>query len=273
MAHKKIEVAARKSAYSASDLEKRPFFQRPTLSLKEGLKDKAKTGIIAEFKRQSPSKGIINGHADILAVTQAYAALGASGISVLTDERFFGGSQEDMIKARVHLVPLLRKDFILDPYQIVEARSMGADVVLLIAACLTPAAVQSMARLARSLGLEVLLEVHNAQELDHICEEVDLVGVNNRDLKSFSVDLRRSEQLSRLIPADKIKITESGIDRIETVRHLKTFGFAGFLIGEQFMKEPDPAIAFASFVNQLKQGLDESKSLRNDTTRSGQKAG
>ncbi len=273
VAHKKIEVAERQSATSTAELEKRVFFQRPTLSLRAALLDEQKTGIIAEFKRQSPSKGIINAQADVLAVTGAYAEHGASGISVLTDAHFFGGSHEDMTRSRVHGVPLLRKDFIVDPYQITEARALGADVILLIAACLTPSEVRSMARLGRSLGLEVLLEIHNEQELDHICEEIDLVGVNNRDLKSFSVDIHRSELLSRRIPTDKIKITESGIDRIDTLRHLKTFGFRGFLIGEQFMKQPDPAIAFASFVNQLKQGPHESESLWNDTTRSGQEAG
>ena len=184
-------------------------------------------------------------------VTQAYTQHGASCLSVLTDEYFFGGRNADLIKARINNIPILRKDFIIDEYQVAEARSIGADVILLIAACLTPARVEELARYAASLQLEVLLEIHNEDELQHICAATEIVGVNNRDLKTFTVDINRSIALSKKIPADKIKIAESGIDLIETITTFKNAGFRGFLIGENFMKQPDPAVAFAHFVQQL----------------------
>jgi indole-3-glycerol phosphate synthase len=214
--------------------------------------DDSKTGIIAEFKRKSPSKGIINDKADVIEVTEAYTKNGASCLSVLTDENFFGGTTADLKKARINNIPILRKDFIVDEYQVVEARAMGADVILLIAACLTPQRVKELATFAKSLQLEVLLEIHNEEELQHICAETEIVGVNNRDLKTFTVDINRSIQLSKKIPADKIKIAESGIHDIETIITFKNAGFRGFLIGENFMKQADPAKAFADFANQLK---------------------
>jgi len=220
--------------------------------LKQFLLDDTKTGLIAEFKRRSPSKGIINDKADVVEVTKAYTNHGASCLSVLTDSVFFGGSADDLSKARVNTIPILRKDFIIDEYQLIEARAMGADVILLIAACLTPDRVKELAFFAKSLQLEVLLEIHNEAELKHICDEVDMVGVNNRDLKTFSVDINRSIELGKQIAADKLKIAESGIDSIETIIAFKKAGFKGFLIGEHFMKQPDPTIAFAEFVKQLK---------------------
>ncbi len=162
---------------------------------------------------------------------------GRLALSVLTDQKFFGGSNEDLIKARVNSVPILRKDFIVDEYQIVEAKSIGADVILLIAACLVPADVKRLASFAKSLQLEVLLEIHNEQELEHICDECDVVGVNNRDLKSFTVDINRSIELSEKIPSDKVKISESGIADTDTIQRLRKAGFRGFLIGENFMKQ------------------------------------
>jgi indole-3-glycerol phosphate synthase len=273
IAHKKIEVEKRKGQINLSSFENSPLFSRPTFSLKKSLLDHELTGIIAEFKRKSPSRGVINDSADVVAVTQSYARHGAAALSILTDETFFGGSDGDLIKSRAQAIPILRKDFIIDPYQVIESRFIGADIILLIAACLSAAEVRHLAHLAKSLQLEVLLEIHNEEELDHICDEIDLVGVNNRDLRTFSVDIKRSEKLSELIPKEKIKITESGIGHVDTIFHLKTFGFLGFLMGESFMKEIDPAIAFASFVNDLKKGPHESKSLRHDPTRTGQKAG
>jgi indole-3-glycerol phosphate synthase len=254
IAQKKIEVAERKKNISINELEKQISFSRKTLSLKTFLLDENKTGIIAEFKRKSPSKGIINSDADVVEITNAYTINGASGLSVLTDESFFGGSSDDLIKARINKIPILRKDFIIDEYQITEAKAIGADVILLIAANLTIAETSRFAALAKSLKMEVLLEIHNEEELDHICDEVDIVGVNNRDLKTFTVDINRSIELSKKIPSDKIKISESGISNIDTIVHLKTFGFKGFLIGEKFMKEKNPAVAFASFVHKLKEG-------------------
>jgi indole-3-glycerol phosphate synthase len=250
--HKKTEVVEAKAAVPVAELEKRVFFTREPLSLKGSLGDPRKTGIIAEFKRRSPSKGVINDKASVVEVTKGYTEAGAACLSVLTDRNFFGGSPADLEAARVNAIPILRKDFIIDEYQIVEARAMGADVVLLIAACLKPAEVRRLARVADLLGLEVLLEIHNEEELDHICDETQIVGVNNRDLKTFTVDIERSIRLSQQMPADKLLIAESGINRVETIWHMRDSGFHGFLVGEHFMKDQNPAIAFASFVQQLK---------------------
>ncbi len=252
IAQKRKEVALRKQQTSVAELEKREFFGHETLSLKKFLLDPSKTGIIAEFKRKSPSKGIINDKVTVEEVTTAYAKYGASGISVLTDEEFFGGTLNDLLAATIHEVPLLRKDFMIDEYQLVEAKAYGAEVILLIAACLTPAEVKQMAVTARGLGLEVLLEIHNAEELDHICDEVTLVGVNNRNLKTFEVSIDTSLGLINKIPSDKPAIAESGISSVDTIVTLRSAGFKGFLIGENFMKQPSPSIAFADFVNQLK---------------------
>jgi indole-3-glycerol phosphate synthase len=249
---KKTEVAERKNAVSIADLESRSMFSRNTLSLRSALLDAGKTGIIAEFKRKSPSKGMINATANAAAVTNAYTTYGASGLSVLTDETFFGGSADDLEQARANNIPILRKDFIIDEYQLTEARAMGADVILLIAACLSPKQVRSLARYAKQLQLEVLLEIHNEEELEHICDEVDMVGVNNRNLKTFEVDINTSLQLKPRIPVEKLAVAESGISEVETILTLKEAGFSGFLIGENFMKQPDPSIAFADFVQQLK---------------------
>lgn len=249
--HKKVEVAARKKQTPVSELQKQAFFTRPVLSLAQFLLDDTKTGIIAEFKRKSPSKGIINGAADVVEVTSAYARFGASGLSVLTDEQFFGGSTADLIAARVNQVPILRKDFMIDEYQIVEARAMGADVILLIAACSTPAEVKRLAAFAASLQLEVLLELHAEEELEHVCDETKLVGINNRNLKTFEVDIDRSLRMAEQIPAGKIKIAESGISSVANIRLFKEHDFRGFLIGENFMKEAQPGEAFHKFIAQL----------------------
>ncbi len=250
--HKKIEVAAAKEKVALEELQQSNFYTRQTFSLKQFLLDETKTGIIAEFKRKSPSKGIINNTADVVDVTTAYTANGASCLSVLTDEHFFGGTADDLRKARINNIPILRKDFIIDEYQIVEARAMGADVILLIAACLSPKRVNELAEFAKSLQLEVLLEIHTEDELQHICDATEIVGINNRDLKTFTVDINRSIELGKKIPANKIKIAESGINSIDTICTFKKSGFKGFLIGENFMKQPNPTIAFADFVNQLK---------------------
>lgn len=252
IAHKKTEVAQAKSLKTISELEQMPFFSKPVLSLKQFLLNDAKTGIIAEYKRQSPSKGIINNIATVEEVTAAYAKYGASGISVLTDNHFFGGSLDDLLAATINEVPLLRKDFMVDEYQFIEAKAHGAEVVLLIAACLTPKLVKHFAVFAKNLGLEVLLEIHNQQELGHICDAVALVGVNNRNLKDFVVNINASIELIKQIPTEKVAIAESGISNTDTIITLRQAGFRGFLIGENFMKQPKPAIAFADFVTELK---------------------
>ena len=253
IATKKIEVEQKKELVPIEDLETFPHYHSPCNSLVSELLNESATGIIAEFKRKSPSKGVMNEHVQIGPVVEAYDVHGASGISILTDENYFGGTNEDIIYARsIVRVPILRKDFIIDEYQIVEAKAIGASVILLIAACLSPERVQELALFAKRKGLEVLLEIHNQEEIAHICNEVDIVGVNNRDLKTFTVDVNRSIQLSEKIPADKIKISESGISDVDTIIRLRQHDFKGFLIGENFMRHPDPSIAFADFVNVLK---------------------
>ncbi|MER3499606.1 MAG: indole-3-glycerol phosphate synthase TrpC [Chitinophagaceae bacterium] len=252
IAYKKQEVKDRKTSMPYSALEKTNFFKRECFSLLQSLKDESKTAIIAEFKRQSPSKGIINNQANLAAVAKAYAENGAAGISVLTDEKYFGGSNDDLQKARENAVPLLRKEFIVDEWQLVESKSIGADAVLLIASCLTPKLTRQFALLAKNIGLEVLLEIHNEQELDHVCDEVDLTGINNRNLKNFTVDINQSIRLAKKLPAGKIKIAESGIDSVESIFLLKQNGFNGFLMGEYFMKHNDPGKAFTDFILTLK---------------------
>jgi len=251
IAYKRSEIEIRKQEISIAALEKTKLFSRQTISLKKVLQNETKTGIIAEFKRKSPSRGIINATADVITVTTAYANNGASGLSILTDEYFFGGNSEDLIKARVNEIPILRKDFIIDEYQLVEAKSIGADVILLIAACLSPSRVKTLAGFAKNIGLEVLLEIHNEEELEHICDEADMIGVNNRNLKTFEVNINTSLELINKIPTTKPAIAESGISNVETIVTLKQAGFKGVLIGETFMKEADPTIAFSKFIQPL----------------------
>ena len=250
--YKKEEVKSRKAIVKTAVLEKRELFSRTVLPLKNFLLDRSRTGIIAEFKRRSPSKGIINPDVDVLEVTKGYTEHGASCLSVLTDEHFFGGSDEDLIKARINKIPILRKDFVIDEYQLIEAKSIGADVILLIAACLTIAEVKRLASFAKNLGLEVLLELHAEEELEHICDETDVIGINNRNLKTFDVDIERSLRMAERIPFPKFKIAESGISSVNDILLFKKHGFQGFLIGENFMKATNPTIAFAEFVKQLK---------------------
>lgn len=253
IADKKKEVALKKSIIPLEAWKRMPFYNEERISLKGSLLEGNSTGIIAEFKRKSPSKGIINNNADIADVVSAYDTY-AAGISVLTDELYFGGTNDDLLIARsIVSVPLLRKDFIIDEYQLYEARGIGADVILLIASNLTKLEVKRFAAKSKVLGLEVLLEIHNEEELDHICDEIDFVGVNNRNLKTFEVDINTSLQLFPLIPKDKLAIAESGISNVDTIVTLRNAGFKGFLIGENFMKEPDPAAAFEIFCMELQQ--------------------
>lgn len=250
---KRKSLKEKKDWFSIKKLEASPFYERDCESLVKKLNESGTTGIIAEFKRRSPSKGIINNKAKIEEVVSAYENYGAAGISILTDEEYFGGNNEDLIKAREIVdIPLLRKDFIIDEYQVVEAKSIGADVILLIAACLTPAEVKRLAAIAKELGLEILLELHEENELEHICDDIDLIGINNRDLRTFEVDIERSLRMSEKIPTNKIKIAESGISSVENIRQFKQNGFKGFLIGENFMKEENPGEVFRKFISELK---------------------
>ena len=256
IARKQEEVAEAKKLRSVSDLEKEPLFSRVTVSLAAALKTASSPRIISEFKRKSPSKGIINGAVHPEIVTADYVKEGAAALSVLTDTDFFGGSFDDFLKAREAnpAIPMLRKDFIVDEYQLYEAKSIGADLILLIAACLTPEQVETLSRKAHELGLEVLLEVHNAEELrESLCESVDIVGVNNRNLKTFETSVETSVALSEQIPDSFVKISESGLKDAETIQRLYKHGYKGFLIGETFMKTADPGAALADLQNDLSQ--------------------
>lgn len=248
---KKIEVAEAKRKVSLEELKDAEFFNRKTFSLKESVK--SGSGIISEFKRKSPSKGIINDQADVLQVIQAYEKFGASGISILTDEEFFGGNLEDILKVRNEISsPILRKDFMIDEYQFYEAKANGADVILLIASCLSPTQVEEFTELSHELGLEVLLEIHTEDELKHFNKNIDLVGINNRNLKDFKVDLQHSVNLKNLLPKGTLSIAESGIYSIEDYRFLKGKGFDGFLMGEYFMRNKNPGNAFEKFIVEVR---------------------
>jgi indole-3-glycerol phosphate synthase len=253
VAYKKTEIESAKQNVSYADLEGSEFFHRNVLSFKDSLLDKTRTGIIAEFKRKSPSKGIINDKVTVEEVTTGYASAGASALSVLTDSEFFMGQKADLVQARqVNQIPILRKDFMIDEYQVLEAKAWGADIILLIAAILTPAEIQYLASFAKSLGLNVLLEVHNLEELQRsINPNLDAIGVNNRNLADFSVSVETSYRLAEYIPADFLKISESAISNPETIKQLKKAGFNGFLIGENFMKQTDPGAAMREFVKEL----------------------
>ena len=240
-------------------LERSRYFSRRTTSLTRSILDPQRTSVIAEFKRRSPSLGPINECASVIEVTTGYSFHGASGLSVLTDSYFFGGSATDLASAReANSIPVLRKDFIIDEYQVVESKAMGADAILLIAAALEPKDLARLARLARSFGLQVLMEIHNEEEINYINEFVDIVGVNNRDLSTFKVDTDLSLRLSVRIPRNILRISESGISSPDIIRELKDAGYNGFLIGEAFMKCNDPVSAFRDFVLQIKTDENES---------------
>ncbi|PIF04851.1 MAG: indole-3-glycerol phosphate synthase [Draconibacterium sp.] len=253
IAVKKTEVARQKQLVKIEQLLEAPDFERECLSLKKNLLKKGSSGIIAEFKQKSPSKGIINAKADVSKVTRAYVNAGVAGISVLTEQEFFGGTQANLMKARKvnPQIPILRKDFMIDSYQLVEAKAYGADVVLLIAACLGKEQALTLAKDAKILGLEVLMEIHNETELDLINEYVDMVGVNNRNLKTFQVDVETSVKLAAMIPEKYVKISESGLSGAGTIHYLRNNGFKGFLIGETFMKTANPGETCRTFIKEL----------------------
>ena len=252
ISHKRKEVDKAIEKMPVKKLERSKSFRRITLPLTDYIVNPDKTGIIAEFKRKSPSRGIINSIATIEEVTTGYFRSGASGLSILTDKKFFGGSAADLARAReLNPIPILRKDFVIDEYQIMEAKAIGADAILLIAAALDKGQAKELARFARALHLQVLLEVHNAAELLHLNEFVNIVGVNNRDLNTFIVDTELSVQLAHEIPSEFVKISESGITSPLTLKKLRGLGYQGFLIGENFMRTPEPALAFSDFVKLI----------------------
>ncbi|WP_281847718.1 indole-3-glycerol phosphate synthase TrpC [Olleya namhaensis] len=249
---KRIEVNLRKQLIPIKQLEHSILFERETVSLAKKLKE-SNTGIIAEHKRRSPSKQVINHDLNVFDVAKGYEDAGVCGMSVLTDGKYFGGSLDDLLTARASCnLPLLRKEFIIDPYQIIEAKAYGADVILLIAAILTREEIKTYSELAKSLNLDVLLEVHNQDELHKsIMPSLDMLGVNNRNLKTFEVSLDTSKQLSDLIPDDFVKVSESGISNIEAIKTLQPFGYKGFLIGENFMKTDNAGLSAKQFIKTL----------------------
>ena len=253
-AHKRREVAVAKERITLADLEKSAHFNQATNSLKSALLSVENGGIIAEFKRKSPSKGIINDQVQPEIITKGYVQAGAVGLSVLTDTEFFGGTFTDFSAARVAnpQTPLLRKDFMVDEFQLFEAKAMGADVILLIAACLLPQEIKNLGKKAKELGMEVLLEVHDRQELEvSLCEYVDMVGVNNRNLKTFVTSIETSLELVEAIPNEFVKISESGLKNPETIWQLRQAGYSGFLIGESFMATENPAAALENLINSF----------------------
>ena len=249
---KKIEVNQRKNLFPLAYWESSPLFERKTKSLAKSLKA-SNSGIIAEHKRRSPSKQNINSSLSVEKVAKGYESAGVCGMSILTDGKYFGGSLDDLTIARaVSDFPLLRKEFIIDEYQIIEAKAFGADAILLIAAILSPQKILSFSKTAKSLGLDVLLEVHNLNELEKsIMSSIDLIGVNNRNLKTFKVSLETSRSLAEKIPAEFVKVSESGISEVASIKKLKALGYQGFLVGENFMKTDNPGLAAKNFINQL----------------------
>ncbi len=249
---KREEVRGRKITTPVTILEKSPFFSHPPLSFKAVL-SKSEPSVIAEFKRKSPSKGDINKSADIRKVTAGYQKAGVSAVSVLTDEKFFGGCNSDLRDAADILkIPILRKDFIIDEYQVVEARSLGASAILLIAAILTAQEIDAFSRLAKSLGMDVLFEIHDLPDMEKMSENTDMIGVNNRNLKTFKVSMHNSTDLLQYLPQNCLKVAESGFRTFEDVMLMFNEGYDAFLIGERFMKEDDPAEAARKFISNLK---------------------
>lgn len=254
IAYKRKEVAERASTHPIKLLEQSLYYNSECVSLKKYILREDKSGIIAEFKRKSPSKGMINAYADVEKVTIGYMQAGASALSVLTDNHFFGGKNSDLITARkFNFCPILRKDFTVSEYQIIEAKSIGADAILLIASVLRKDEIKQFTKLAHQLDLEVLLEVHTEEELDKYIPEINLVGINNRNLKTFEVDFENSIRLANQLPTNTLKIAESGINNSSNITILKEHGFDGFLIGENFMKTAEPEIAAKKFIEQIKQ--------------------
>ncbi len=253
---KKEEIELAKAKVKESTLVQSEIFDRKCFSLSDYILKSELSGIIAEFKRKSPSKPAINLHADVVEATTGYVSAGASALSVLTDVDFFGGNDNDLKQARsVNQIPILRKDFVIDPYQILEAKSLGADAILLIAEILTKNEIDNLSKVAVDCGMEILMEIHTADQITKYHERIKNIGVNNRNLKTFTTDIRYSMDIFPQLPADTIKISESGLDDAATVASLKRFGFDGFLIGECFMKTEDPGKACAEFIHRMNELL------------------
>lgn len=252
VAAKKIETETRKKICPVKELERSAFFDKPVLSFFDSL-NKKEPSVIAEFKRKSPSKGIINNNADVEQVASGYFSAGVAAMSVLTDKEFFGGSEGDLEKvAKLSLLPLLRKEFIIDEYQVIEAKSIGASAILLIGSILTREQIKNLSMLAFSLGMEVLFEMHDIEDIDKINPDIRIVGVNNRNLNTFKVDRSNSINMLGLLPEKCIKVAESGFESPEEVNMMFTEGYNAFLIGEKFMRSNDPGRSAAAFISALK---------------------
>ena len=250
--HKKAEVGRRKELIPIKLLERSIYFDTACVSLKKYLLRTDLTGVMAEFKRKSPSGGFLNKYADAEKITLGYMQAGASALSVLTDTFFFGGHEEDLrIARKYNFCPILCKDFVIDAYQILEAKSIGADVVLLIAAVLSKEQIKGFTKLANDLGMEVLLELHAEEELEKLLPEIDLIGINNRNLKTMQDSIENSFDLVRKLPSGTVRISESGICKPEQLLSLKEAGFNGFLMGTLFMKEANPSEACRKFCKEV----------------------
>jgi len=249
---KRKQVREEKSLFPVELLERSIYFKSECVSLKKYLLRDDKNGIIAEIKKQSPALGPINPHIKVEKLSIGYMQAGASALSVLTDKKFFGGNNADLTTARkFNFCPILRKEFIIDEYQIIEAKSIGADAILLIAAILSKDEIAQFTDVAHKLGMEVLLELHAEKELEKVYDEVDVIGVNNRNLETMKIDIQTSRSMAKLIPAGIIKVSESGIEDPNIVMELRLLGYNGFLIGGYFMKHPEPEKACAEFIQQI----------------------
>ena len=254
LANTKVQVDSRKSLTPIKKLEQSVSFTSPTVSLRQYLLRPDLSGIIAEIKKKSPSAGVITSNADIEAISIGYMQAGASALSILTEETFFGGSLQDLQIARLaNFCPILRKDFIIDEYQIIEAKSFGADAVLLIVAALTDEELHTYINCAASLGLEVLVEVHDEIEMRRALDtSATLIGINNRNLKTMITDSSTTKLLAPMADNSRLLISESGITSAQTIHELSQNGISGFLIGEAFMKHPYPYKALSALIAELK---------------------
>ncbi len=250
---KRADVEKLKISKPITSLEKSKFFEVKTISLENSLTDKDGYGVIAEFKRQSPSRGIINPAALVEDVCKAYFNSGASAVSVLTNNEFFGGSSEDLISARkICFGPILRKEFIIDEYQVIESKSLGADAILLIVDILTVSELRKLSELAASLNMDVLFEIHDNSGITKLPGEAKLIGINSRNLGNFRIDMDILKKTITKLPESGIKIAESGIHSAEILTELRRLGFNGFLVGELFMRETDPGKACYEFISKIK---------------------
>ena len=249
---KKSEIENLSKIVSISDLENQKDFTKQSKSLKESIK-KSKSGIICEFKRKSPSNEKINYKSNVSDVINGYEKAGAVGVSILTNKKYFDGSISDINEAKKSInIPILRKEFIISEYQIVESKSIGADAILLIASILNKEDIKNYSSLAKSLGLEVLLEIHSIDELNKISNtDIDIIGINNRNLDTLDIDIKNSIDMFEKIPNEFIKISESGISKVESIIRLIKVGYDGFLIGENFMKTSKPEESAYNFIKKV----------------------